>query len=156
MTRVDPSRWAKAVADALYVGGERIPFERVLQQHLTEVDTLRNTGLTWQSLAQCLLRAGVRRPNAQPYSADHLRVCCQRRLARVEAKSVPASRKSREGSSAAGNTAIRMSSSDTARRADARRVAPRPMPSSSEHEAEDKDVSIEDLAAVRARLQTFR
>ena len=156
MRRVDPSIWAKAVADALFVGPERVPFERVLQQYQVEVDALRCAGLTWQSLAQCLLTAGVRRPDTRPYSADHLRVCCLRLKARASIRSAPASRKPRQKGASAANAAVRKPASNEAPLPEILRAPTRPMPPASAHETEDKDVSTEELAAVRARLQSFR
>ena len=78
MNDVDPRIWAEAVAKALTVGGERVPFQRVLRAHRSGLDALRARGLTWRSLAHLLAQAGVRRPDGPPYGADHLRVCVKR------------------------------------------------------------------------------
>lgn len=71
----DPKSWAEAFVAELSVGGERVPFERVLARHLEAVTQLRGTsGLTWRSLASLLARAGARRADGGLISADQLRV----------------------------------------------------------------------------------
>jgi hypothetical protein len=71
----DPKSWAEAFVAELTVGGERVPFERVLAHHLDEVRKLRSTsGLTWRSIASLLTRAGARRADGSLISADQLRV----------------------------------------------------------------------------------
>jgi hypothetical protein len=72
---IDPKSWAEAFVAELTVGGERVPFERVLAHHLDEVRQLRSTSrLTWRSIASLLTRAGARRSNGTLISADQLRV----------------------------------------------------------------------------------
>jgi hypothetical protein len=71
----DPKSWAEKFVAELTVEGERVPFERVLAHHLDEVAKLRATsGLTWRSMASLLARAGARRADGGPISADQLRV----------------------------------------------------------------------------------
>lgn len=70
-----PKSWAETFAAQLKVDGERVPFERVLARHLDEISRMRSTsGLTWRSLASLLIRAGARRADGNPISADQLRV----------------------------------------------------------------------------------
>jgi hypothetical protein len=72
---IDPKSWAQAFVAELTVGGERVPFERVLAHHLDEVRKLRSaSGLTWRSIASLLIRAGARRADGGLISADQLRV----------------------------------------------------------------------------------
>jgi hypothetical protein len=78
MISIDPQDWARKFAADLTLGGERVPFDRVLRAHAPTVAVLRAQGLTWASLARLLGRAGVRRVEGKPYSADHLRVAFQR------------------------------------------------------------------------------
>lgn len=67
--------WAEKFVAELTVEGERVPFERVLAHHLAEIARLRATsGLTWRSMAALLARAGARRADGEPISADQLRV----------------------------------------------------------------------------------
>jgi hypothetical protein len=67
----DPKSWAETFAAQLKVDGERVPFERVLARHLDEISRMRSTsGLTWRSLASLLIRAGARRADGSPISAD--------------------------------------------------------------------------------------
>lgn len=71
----NPKSWAEKFVAELNVGGERVPFERVLARHLDEISTMRSTsGLTWRSLASLLARAGARRADGGLISADQLRV----------------------------------------------------------------------------------
>src|SRR5665213_3555244 len=71
----DPKSWAETFAAELSVGGERVPFERVLAHHLDAISKLRSvSGLTWRSLASFLVRAGACRADGSPISADQLRV----------------------------------------------------------------------------------
>jgi len=71
----DPKSWAEKFVAELTVEGERVPFERVLAHHLDVVAKLRATsGLTWRSMASLLTRAGARRADGGPISADQLRV----------------------------------------------------------------------------------
>lgn len=71
----DPKSWAETFVAELNVGGERVPFERVLARHLDEISKLRSmSGLTWRSLASLLIRAGARRADGGLISADQLRV----------------------------------------------------------------------------------
>ena len=71
----DSKSWAEKFVAELTVEGERVPFERVLAHHLDEVAKLRATsGLTWRSMAALLARAGARRADGGPISADQLRV----------------------------------------------------------------------------------
>jgi len=72
---IDPKSWAEAFVAELTVGGERVPFERVLAHHLDEVRKLRSTsGLTWRGITSLLTRAGARRADGGLISADQLRV----------------------------------------------------------------------------------
>jgi hypothetical protein len=69
----------------LIVGGERVPFERVLAHHLDEVTELRSaSGLTWRSMASLLARAGARRADGGLISADQLRVGYARLIRHAE------------------------------------------------------------------------
>jgi hypothetical protein len=71
----DPKSWAEAFVAELSVGGERVPFERVLARHLDTISKLRSeSGLTWRSLASLVTRAGARRADGSMISADQLRV----------------------------------------------------------------------------------
>ena len=72
---IDPKCWAEAFVAELTVGGEQVPFERVLAHHLDEVGKLRATsGLTWRGITSLLTRAGARRADGGLVSADQLRV----------------------------------------------------------------------------------
>jgi len=82
---IDIKHWAEKFVAELTVGGERVPFERVLAHHLDEVANLRSTsGLTWRSIAALLTRAGARRADGGVISADQLRVGCARLLRHAE------------------------------------------------------------------------
>ena len=71
----DPKSWAEKFAAELTVESERVPFERVLAHHLDVIAKLRAmSGLTWRSIAALLARAGARRADGGPISADQLRV----------------------------------------------------------------------------------
>jgi hypothetical protein len=71
----DPTKWAATIADELIVGGEHVPFERVLARHIATLKTLRQkTGLTWNGIASLLVRAGARRSDGKLISADQIRV----------------------------------------------------------------------------------
>ena len=82
---IDPKSWAEAFVAELTVGGERVPFERVLAQHLDEVRQLRSSSkLTWRSIASLLARAGARRSDGTLISADQLRVGYARLVRQAE------------------------------------------------------------------------
>ena len=84
----DPISWAERFAAALVVGGERVPFERVLAHHLDDVTELRaSSGLTWRSMASLLARAGARRADGGLISADQLRVGYARLTRNLEKQS---------------------------------------------------------------------
>lgn len=84
----DPKPWAEAFVSEMSVDGERIPFERVLAHHLDAISKLRSaSGMTWRSVASLLARAGARRADGSPISADQLRVG-HARLVRHAAKAV--------------------------------------------------------------------
>jgi hypothetical protein len=71
----DPTKWAATIAEELIVGGERVPFERVLARHIVTIQDLRQkTGLTWNGIAALLVRAGARRSDGKLISADQIRV----------------------------------------------------------------------------------
>jgi hypothetical protein len=71
----DPTKWAAKIAEELIVGGEHVPFERVLARHIATLKTLRlKTGLTWSGIAALLVRAGARRSDGKLLSADQIRV----------------------------------------------------------------------------------
>jgi hypothetical protein len=71
----DPTKWAAKIAEELIVGGEHVPFERVLARHIADLKTIRlKTGLTWNGIAALLVRAGARRPDGKLISADQIRV----------------------------------------------------------------------------------
>ena len=81
----DAKSWAEKFVAELTVEGERVPFERVLAHHLDAVAKLRATsGLTWRSMASLLARAGARRADGEPISADQLRVGYARLARQVE------------------------------------------------------------------------
>jgi hypothetical protein len=72
---IDPKSWAETFVAELTVGGERVPFERVLARHLEDVAKLRSaSGLTWRGMASLLVRAGARRADGGVISPDQLRV----------------------------------------------------------------------------------
>lgn len=162
MTDVDPRTWANEIAGALSLGGERVPFQRVLQAHGASLTALRLRGLTWHSLAAVLLRAGVQRPDGQPYSADHLRVLCGRLTQGVThagieavARSGPTRAARRPATAAARKTVSAETGSSP--------VHAEPVPSRSVASAspapaacESKDVSLDELAVARARLRHTR
>lgn len=82
---IDLKSWAEKFVAELTVGGERVPFERILAHHLDEVAKLRSTsGLTWRSIATLLTRAGARRADGGVISADQLRVGHARLLRHAE------------------------------------------------------------------------
>jgi hypothetical protein len=56
----------------------------VLASHLAALQSLRSSGLTWSAIASIIARAGGRRKNGRPISADQLRVDVTR-LAKREA-----------------------------------------------------------------------
>lgn len=71
----DPTKWAATIAEELIVGGEHVPFERVLARHSATLKILRQkTGLTWNGIASLLIRAGARRSDGKLISADQIRV----------------------------------------------------------------------------------
>lgn len=165
MSDLDPYAWAEEVARALSLGGERVPFQRVLRAHRHDLDALRARGLTWHSLAQILLRAGVQRANGRPYSADHLRVCADR-LAwdppGDAAATVPSAATGQRLRARPPRRPTRPKRTDThspevahAPRASGS-VATPPPPLRQSPIADDKDVSIDEIAAARARLNQIR
>ncbi|ABD86690.1 hypothetical protein RPC_1126 [Rhodopseudomonas palustris BisB18] len=95
MMSTDLKSWAEKFAAELTVDGERVPFERVLAHHLDEITKLRATSrLTWRSMASLLARAGARRGDGGPISADQLRAGYARLARREEAGASPAPRSS--------------------------------------------------------------
>ena len=81
----DPKSWAEKFAAELTVESERVPFERVLAHHLDVIAKLRAmSGLTWRSIAALLARAGARRADGGPISADQLRVSYARLTRQAE------------------------------------------------------------------------
>jgi hypothetical protein len=71
----DPTKWAATIAEELIVGGEHVPFERVLARHIVTLKILRlKTGLTWSGIASLLVRAGARRSDGKLISADQITV----------------------------------------------------------------------------------
>lgn len=71
----DPTNWAAIIASELIVGGEHVPFERLLARHAAALKTIREkTGLTWGGIAALLVRAGARRSDGKLISADQIRV----------------------------------------------------------------------------------
>lgn len=86
----DPIKWAAIIADELIVGGQRVPFERVLARHITSLKNLRlTTGLTWNGIAALLIRAGARRSDGKLISADQIRVAYARLSRTKEGRSRP-------------------------------------------------------------------
>jgi hypothetical protein len=161
MSDVDPRAWAEEIARALSLGGERIPFQRVLRAHQHGLDALRARGLTWQSLAHLLLRAGVHRPDGRPYSADHLRVCADRLMRDPRCSRSPAAAVPRASARPPRRlpTAMRDLSRGALTLGAMRPGEPASIPAPSTHAApasDDKDVSIDEIAAARARLTQIR
>ncbi|MFB0492112.1 hypothetical protein ABIE45_004698 [Methylobacterium sp. OAE515] len=155
MSEVDPQNWAEDIARNLSYGGERVPFQRVLRAHQYGLDALRARGLTWQSLAHLLSRAGVRRPSGQPYTANHLRICATRLGPSVGDGGFgrPLSSARRRSSRPAAT-----STAPTNVGGRGRASAPRSQESTSHRSqtdtvADDKDVSVDEIAAARARLR---
>lgn len=158
MNDVDPRSWAEAVAKALTVGGERVPFQRVLRAHRSGLDALRDRGLTWRSLAHLLAQAGVRRPDGPPYGADHLRVCVKRMGAPPRgSRPVPTRVPPDLGPSHPVTTAATLPRGDSPRPArPPPPPAPRPAAPQDTAIRADKDVSDDELALARARLNQLR
>ena len=80
MTKDEIDEWAKDFAGALSVGGERVPLDRVIASRLAAFQVLRKDGLTWRAIAAILTRAGARRKDNLPISADQLRADVSRLL----------------------------------------------------------------------------
>ena len=77
--------WARAFVADLTIGGEAVPFERVIAAHLPSIASLRAAGLTWSAITAFLARAGGRRTNGKPISADQIRADVSRQLRRGSA-----------------------------------------------------------------------
>ena len=74
MNQMSGADWAARIGRDLHEDGERVPFDRVLLRHLQATEAVKARGFTWTALARFLSKAGVRRADGEPYSADHLRV----------------------------------------------------------------------------------
>ena len=144
MSNQTPQQWAEELREALTIEGENVPFDRALKRHLEGLTALRSRGLTWSSLANILRRGGVKRPDGEPYSADHIRVSYDRlikgaqsetRAALSQVGHVRDERQTREAvkTSGLGQTV---------------RVGLRPATTKSDN----KDVSEDELALIAARL----
>jgi hypothetical protein len=71
---INPKSWADTFAAELTVAGEQIPLERVIARHVEAFRELRSLGMTWRGIAALLVRAGARRADGSPISADQIRV----------------------------------------------------------------------------------
>ena len=76
-------KWARKFVADLTMGGVAIPLERVIAGHLPMIASLRAAGLTWRAIAALVARAGGRRRDGRPISADHMRADVSRQLRRL-------------------------------------------------------------------------
>lgn len=63
----------QTIVRTLGTGGDRIPMRRALRMCLTQLDELRDRGLTWGQIAMRLTKAGARHKRGQAISEHQLR-----------------------------------------------------------------------------------
>ncbi|MHA6732221.1 hypothetical protein [Devosia sp. A369] len=161
MENLTPQQWAEGLRGDLTLGGERVPFERVLGHHLAGLAALRARGLTWRSLANLLRKNGVKRPDGRFYSADHLRVSHDRLVKGAESRPEPPRPSHRDAWLAEKMSVV--TASQSTHHTDGRapvHVPPAPniqvpIPSPVRGETE-KDLSTDELARIAARLSKLR
>jgi hypothetical protein len=73
MSRTDIEIWARRFIADMAPGGIPVPLRRIMKRHFAEIRHLRELGLTWKAIAQCLDRVGGEDPHYRPVSADLLR-----------------------------------------------------------------------------------
>jgi len=152
----DPKSWAEKFVAELTVGGERVPFERVLAHHFDEVAKLRSiSGLTWRSMASLLVRAGARRADGSPISADQLRVGYARLVRHAEKPASKPSRKTGPRSTRRGVVQPVSAGLSEASRPHRAAVLPAAVKNASSRPAKSsaaEDVSDEEIALALTRL----
>jgi hypothetical protein len=90
MTNEQINSWAITFADALTAGGERVPLDRVIREHLPTIMKLRtDMKLTWRAIASIMTRGGARRRDGRPISFDQLRADATRLNRRTAAATLP-------------------------------------------------------------------
>lgn len=70
---MDREKCIQRIFATLGTGTDRIPLRRALRMSLTEVDELREGGLTWGQIALRLTKAGARHKRGQAISEHQLR-----------------------------------------------------------------------------------
>lgn len=70
---MDTSKHVQAIVDTLGTDAERIPLRRAVRFCLADLDALRNRGLTWETIAARLTRAGARDKRGRAIAAHNLR-----------------------------------------------------------------------------------
>jgi hypothetical protein len=73
MSRTDIETWARRFIADMAPGGIQVPLRRIMKRHYAEIRHLRELGLTWKAIAQCLDRAGGEDTRYRPVSPDLLR-----------------------------------------------------------------------------------
>ena len=76
-------KWARKFVADLTMGGEAVPLDRVIARHLPTIASLRAAGLTWGAIGALVARAGGRRRDGRPISADQMRADVSRQLRRL-------------------------------------------------------------------------
>lgn len=87
MDEQDIESGLKAFVADLEVGGQRVPIDRVIRTHLALFEGLRAMHLTWPAIATLVVRAGGRRRDGGPISADQIRADVGRLLQRRNERS---------------------------------------------------------------------
>lgn len=154
---IDPKSWAETFVAELTVGGERVPFERVLARHLEDVAKLRSTsGLTWRSMASLLVRAGARRADGGLISADQLRVGYARLVRHAEEVDSPPTKavpKSTRGSNGMRPRAAAIARLEPSQQPSRRLTAVgRTSPQSDKPSSDSEEVSEDEIALALSRL----
>lgn len=155
MTQQTPNQWANSFFEDLILDGERVPLERVVRQHRNAIADFRSRGLTWRALANLLKSAGAVKEDGRPYSSDHLRVAFDRTstTASHPRDAAPQGRPVQQRSRVKSAKRSRLASD-----ADHQSGAPRipALPSTAQASMTDKDVSIDELELVAARLNNLK
>ena len=87
MDEQDIESGLKAFVADLEIGGQRVPVDRVIRAHLALFEGLRAMHLTWPAIAALVVRAGGRRRDGGPLSADQIRADVGRLLQRRDERS---------------------------------------------------------------------
>lgn len=83
---MDIGKHIRSIVDKLRTDAERIPLRRAVRLCLTDLDALRNRGLTWERIAARLTEGGARDKAGRAIAAHNLRTEYARLAAERDAR----------------------------------------------------------------------